>query len=287
MNHRARPGRIDLADRVVVITGGAKGIGAAVARGAHARGARVALLDVDGTAARATALTLGERAIGVACDITDTESLDAAVAAVLDRFGRIDVVLANAGIAPPSRSVADIDPADFERTIEINLLGQWRTARAVLPALTESGGHLLFVSSIYAFFNGVLNASYAMSKAGVEQLSRALRAELAHTGATAGVAYLGFVRTDLVDEVFAQHQVATFRKSLPGFLTRPISADDAAAALLAGIESRAARVTAPAWVRPALLGRGLTDPLADRIVAWRAAAAVREAHVQRATAGRD
>ena len=96
-------------------------------------------------------------------------------------------------------------------------------------------------------------------------------------GATAGVAYFGFVDTDLVGDAFARPQVDTFRRALPAFLTRPIPVDDAARALVDGIEARAPRVTAPAWVRPALALRGLTDPLADRWITGRAAAAVRQA----------
>lgn len=106
---------------------------------------------------------------------------------------------------------------------------------------------------------------------------RALRAELAPHGTTAGVAYFGFVDTDLVSDAFAQPQVDTFRRALPAFLTRPIPVDDAATALVDGIEARAPRVTAPSWVRPALALRGLTDPLADRWITRRAAAAVRQA----------
>ena len=89
------------------------------------------------------------------------------------------MVVANAGVAPPSDTVASIEPAEFERTIDIDLLGQWRTIRATLPEVTERQGHILVIGSIYAFFNGVLNASYAASKAGVEQLIRAVRVELA------------------------------------------------------------------------------------------------------------
>src|SRR5207245_10473754 len=114
----------------------------------------------------------------------------------VERFGGIDVVVANAGIAPPSDTMLTIDPYAFERTVDIDLLGQWRTIRATLPAVIERQGHILVVASIYAFFNGALNASYAASKAGIEQLTRAIRVELVHHGATAGVAYLGFVETD-------------------------------------------------------------------------------------------
>ncbi|MFT4186976.1 MAG: short-chain dehydrogenase/reductase [Aeromicrobium sp.] len=270
-----RPVRFD--HSTLVVTGAGKGLGEAVARRVHALGGNVALLDVDLAAVQKIAEELGERALAVECDVTDIDQLRAAAEQTEKHFGRIDLVLANAGIAPPTRAVADIDPDAFERTVEIDLLGQWRTARAFLPAIERSGGHILFVASIYAFFNGVLNASYAMSKAGVEQLGRALRAELAPRGASAGVAYLGFVDTDLVTTVYAQDHVTTLRKALPAFLTDPIPVGQAADALVAGLARRKARVTAPGWVRPALVTRGLSDPLADRVMMWRARGAVEQA----------
>lgn len=148
----------------------------------------------------------------------------------------------------------------------MDLLGQWRTARTTLPALIERRGHIMFIGSIYAFFNGVLAAPYAMSKAGVEQLARALRVELAPHGVTAGFAYLGFIDTDLVADAFAQHGAAAIRDAAPGFLTRPIPPSDAAKAVLDGISRRAARVTAPAWVAPMLAMRSFTTAVMDDVL---------------------
>ncbi|WP_433782753.1 SDR family NAD(P)-dependent oxidoreductase [Actinomycetospora sp. CA-101289] len=128
----ARP-RLPLAGRTVVVTGAAKGIGAATARIAHARGATVAALDVDGVGAQRLAHDLGARALGVQADVRDAEALDAAVARVRADLGGVDVLVANAGVAPPTTTVLAIDPAEFERTVEIDLLGQWRTIRAALP----------------------------------------------------------------------------------------------------------------------------------------------------------
>lgn len=137
-----------------------------------------------------------------------------------------------------------------------DLMGVWRTVHATLPYVIESRGHITLIASIYAFLNGALNASYAMSKAGVEQFGRALRVELAGSGATAGVAYFGFVDTDMVSHAFAQPAAAALRAALPAFLTKPIPLGDAVDKLVAGIEHRRGRVTAPAWVSPAFFGRG-------------------------------
>jgi NAD(P)-dependent dehydrogenase (short-subunit alcohol dehydrogenase family) len=135
--------------------------------------------------------------------------------------------------------------------------------RATVPRLIERQGHIVFIGSIFAFFNGVLAAPYAVSKAGVEQLARALRVELAPHGVTAGIAYLGFIDTDLAEDVFAQEQVSSIRAALPGFITRQIPVTDAAEAVLDGIKHRAAATTAPAWVAPLLSMRSVTTAVMD------------------------
>jgi NAD(P)-dependent dehydrogenase (short-subunit alcohol dehydrogenase family) len=200
--------------------GAARGLGAEIARQAHDRGADVALVGRRRAPLEALAAQLGDRAAAFEADVSDLAALTRAAEATVERFGGIDVVVANAGIAPPSDTVLTIDPAAFERTVDIDLLGQWRTVRATLPALIERQGHVLVVASIYAFFNGALNASYAASKAGVEQLTRALRVELAPHGVSAGVAYLGFIQTDLAADVFEQAQVAQARRRRPRSLPR-------------------------------------------------------------------
>jgi len=236
-----REQRLELEGRVVFVTGAARGLGAEIARQAYAGGAYVALVGRRLGPLEELAAQLGDRAAAFEADVGDLDALTRAADAAVERFGGIDVVVANAGIAPPSDTVLTIDPAEFERTVDIDLLGQWRTVRATLPALIERRGHVLVVASIYAFFNGALNASYAASKAGIEQLTRALRVELAPHGVTAGVAYLGFIDTELAADVFAQEQVAQARKASPAFLTKPISAQAAARALIDGIQRRASR----------------------------------------------
>ena len=186
-----------IAGKTVLITGAAGGIGAAAARALQARGANVVLADLGPGAVSALARELGgDRALALTVDVTDTAALADAVDRTVDRFGSLDVVFANAGIAAdPPATIATIDEATFERVVEVDLLGVWRTVRAALPYIIAARGHVLVTASVYAYVNGMANAPYAVSKAGVEQLGRALRTELAIHGATAGVLYPGWVQT--------------------------------------------------------------------------------------------
>lgn len=270
--------RFNLKDRVVLVSGAASGIGEETARRLVASGARVALIDLDRDGLERVAADLGPNAAACSADVTDREGLDRAMAASRDRLGPIDVVVANAGVAPPCQPLLTINEKAFERTIEVNVIGVWRTIRAALPDVVAQRGHVLVVSSIYAFFNGLLNSPYAMSKAAVEQLGRALRVELADHGATAGVAYLGFVDTPMVRTAFANPQVNRVREALPRWFSKPIPVADAADALVRGIENRSAIVTAPRWVPAAMRLRGILAGLDGRLAGdSRIAAAVREA----------
>lgn len=257
---------LDVSGKTVLITGAARGIGAHTARRLHALGANVSLVGLEADLLAELTGELGERASYFHADVTDMAALVDAAADTASVFGGIDVVLANAGIAPPTTTIADIDVDAFERTVNVDLFGVWRTVKATLPYIIERRGHVVLLASIYAFFNGALNASYAVSKAGVEQLGRALRVELAPAGATAAVAYFGFVETDMVHTAFAQPAAAALRAALPDILTRPIPLNDAVDQLVAGIQRRSARISAPRWVAPALVARG---PLAalDQVLA--------------------
>ncbi len=248
---------LDVAGRVVLVTGGARGIGLDTARRLAARGARPALLDIDGAEAERAAAGLGGGAIAGTVDVTDAEALTAAVDRVVERLGGIDVVIANAGIEPPPATMLSVDRGEFDRVLAVNLHGVWHTVKAALPHVVERRGHVVVVASAYAFMNGTMAAPYAASKAAVEQLGRALRTELAPHGATAGVAYFGFVDTDLVRRAFASETVGAVRKALPGWLTRPVEVGLAGEAIARGVERRAARMTAPGWVAPALMLRGV------------------------------
>ena len=121
--------------KVVFITGGARGIGLDAAQRLHARGARVVIVDVDEAKAVTEAEHLEARALGVGADVSDRAQLDMAVEQTIATFGRIDVVIANAGIAPPVESVRTGAETAFDRVLDVNLHGVVNTVRATLPAL--------------------------------------------------------------------------------------------------------------------------------------------------------
>src|SRR5919206_4713994 len=142
------PVTLDLRDRVVFVTGAARGLGARIARDAHARGARVALVGRRRGPLDEIVAELGDHAAAFEADVTDLAALEGAAADTVDRFGGIDVVVANAGVAPSPRSILSSDPEEFEHTVDVDLLGQWRTMRATLPALIERRGHVVVIASI-------------------------------------------------------------------------------------------------------------------------------------------
>ena len=142
---------------------------------------------------------------------------------VVERLGGLDIVVANAGIAPKPRPMSVIGIEEFERVVDVDLYGVWRTVRPALPQVIERRGHVVVVASVYAFLNGVMAAPYAMAKAGVEQLGRALRVELAPHGASAGVAYFGFIDTDMVRDAFADPIAQRVEEAFPKFMTKRLT----------------------------------------------------------------
>lgn len=253
-----------LADRVFFITGAAQGIGLEVARMAHARGAAVVLTDVEGSGIERAADLVGPRTLGLVADVRDLSQIETAFEAAVEHFGRVDVVVANAGIGPEITTVRSADPEDWERVVDVNLFGVWRTVQAGLPQVLANRGQFVLVSSSYAFMNGVLNSPYATAKAGVEALGRALRAELLPRGASATVAYFGWIRTELVRKAFDDPIVDRMRhEAVPSLLTRRIPVRRAGRAIITGIENRAPRVIAPFEWRLLFLLRGVLGPFTD------------------------
>jgi NAD(P)-dependent dehydrogenase (short-subunit alcohol dehydrogenase family) len=208
----------------------------------------------------------GDRVLAQTADVRDEAALEAAVAATVARFGGLDVAVANAGIAPNPATVRAMPRADFDRVLDVNLHGVVHTVRAALPQIVERQGHLVLIASVYAFVNGVLQSPYAVAKAGVEQLGRALRAELAQHGASASVAYFGFIDTKMVADAFAHPEIDRLRKSIPLPLRKMLPPEAAAKAIVNGIEGRRPRIIAPRRWAALSVGRGLAGPAMDRFV---------------------
>jgi NAD(P)-dependent dehydrogenase (short-subunit alcohol dehydrogenase family) len=259
------PPAFDPNGKVALVTGAARGIGFEAARQLTLRGASVAVVDLDPEQAREAAERIGERAIGIGADVTDESAMRAAVAETVERFGSIDLAIANAGMAQSQvATVRGIGGEEWERVFEVDMMGVWRTVRAVLPQIVERQGHIVVTGSIYSWANGVLNSPYAVAKAGVEALGRGLRAELVPLGASAGVVYYGWVDTKLVQDGFDRKHSDRMRDNLPAWLLKRIQPDEAAAALIRGIEVRAPRTFAPKWWAIPSYLRGFLNPLLDR-----------------------
>ncbi len=264
--------RYSLQDKVVLITGAAGGIGAATARQLYHRGATLVLTDFNAQAVDDLASEFAaDRVITARLNVTDLDASRQVVADAVATFGRLDIVMANAGIAWRDRpaTLLSCDEAEFEQIVEVDFLGVWRTIKAALPEIIRQQGQVLVTSSIYALLNGVANAPYAASKAGVESLTRSLRAELNGTGASASVIYPGWTATAIIDIAFGGNALATQMNNtaLPAFLRHPIPPAQLADAIVKGIEKRRPRIIAPArWV-PIFRLRGLFNPLTDRLLA--------------------
>jgi NAD(P)-dependent dehydrogenase (short-subunit alcohol dehydrogenase family) len=253
----------DVNGRTVFITGAARGIGKATAERLYGKGANVALVGLERERLEQNAAQLGDRAIAIEVDVTDFDALQRAVKTTVERFGAIDVGIANAGIAFTG-PLATTPIEQVERVLAVNLLGVWRTDRALLEQISRQRGYLLNISSLAAIARGPLMGGYTTAKAGVEALSDVLRAEKAPSGARVGCAYFGFLDTDLVRAGFAQPSSEALRGGLPGFIGNPAPVVKAIDAIELGIERRSARVWAPRWVGPMLSLRGVLQPLIER-----------------------
>ncbi len=236
-------------DNVVFITGGARGIGAEVARRLHAKGAKLVLTDIDETPLHDLASDLGgERVLTLVADVRDLAAMEGAVSRAIDRFGGIDVVIANAGIATFG-SVLQVDPQAFKTLIDVNVMGVFHTVRAALPSVIERRGYVLIVASGASYLAVAGMVPYDTSKAGVEHFANALRLEVAHRGVAVGSAHMSWIDTPLVRE--SKAELASARRmidSLPGPLRKTTSVEKCAAAFVKGIEGRKSHINCPRWV---------------------------------------
>lgn len=243
----AAAGSID--GKTVFITGGARGVGEEVARRLHARGARLVLTDLDEPPLTALRDRLGaERVHTVTADVRDLSAMEAAAAGAIDRFGGIDVVMANAGIASYG-SVLQVDPQAFRTLMDVNVLGVFHTVRATLPSVLERRGYVLIVSSLAAYAAAPGLAPYNATKAAVEHFANALRLEVGYRGVDVGSAHMSWIDTPLVRDTRADLPTFTEMISrLPFPLNRTTSVEACGAAFVSGIEKRNRQINSPGWV---------------------------------------
>ena len=237
-----RKSKSNLRGKSVLITGAANGIGAATARLLAARNTHLSLVDVQGITLRQLALELGGKVICHEADITQREALDKAVASTLDHFGQLDVVLVNAGIVTVG-SVERGNPYAFEQVINVNLLGAWRTVRAVLPHVIAAKGYIIFVSSLAGTIQGPLHAAYNSSKAGLQAFANTLRLEVQGLGVDIGTAHLFYTDTE-TGRGAVEHPLI---RGLPGIrMMKPSPVEETAAMLVRGMEHRSRTIVTPA-----------------------------------------
>jgi NAD(P)-dependent dehydrogenase (short-subunit alcohol dehydrogenase family) len=237
-----------LSEKVVLITGGARGIGAATARGLVRRGARPVLADLDSEALARTAAAITPAPLTIELDVTDAAACAAAVERVVAEHGRLDVVWANAGISSfgPLRLS---DPAAWIRTVEVNLVGVYHTVRAALPAVIEQRGYVAVTASLASFTQAPHMSAYCATKAGVEALCNSLRIEVAQYGVDVVTIHPTWIDTDMVRESEGSMRAfQVLRAALRPPFKRTYPVERAVQDIVAGFEQRRRRICTPRFV---------------------------------------
>ncbi|MCX5043739.1 SDR family NAD(P)-dependent oxidoreductase [Aldersonia sp. NBC_00410] len=237
---------MQLRDRVVLVTGASTGIGRAIASQSAARGAHVLVHGRDHNRTHRVAAEIG--GFPLVGDLSRSEDLTRLRTAALDRFGRVDVLVNNAGVgwAGPLTSMT---PAQLRQVIEVDLLAALELSRALLPAMVARGeGAICFVSSIAGRTGVAGEAVYSAAKAGIDMFAESLRAETTGTGVHVGVVVPGVVRTGFFDT-----RGRPYTRSRP----RPVPPDDVAAAVLRTVTTGRAEAWVPGWLRIAPAVRAL------------------------------
>jgi NAD(P)-dependent dehydrogenase (short-subunit alcohol dehydrogenase family) len=257
-------GRVSLEGQVAVVTGAARGVGELLARKLSARGAKVALVGLEPDELKRVAERLHGDSGHWYADVTDQEAMARVAAEVKERFGKVDIVVANAGVASGG-PFADSDPQAWRRVIEVNLIGSAVTARAFLPVLVESRGYLLQIASLAAITPAPMMTAYCASKSGVEAYAHCLRAEVAQRGVRVGVGYLSWTDTDMVRGADQEEVMRELRQRLPWPANRTYPLGPTVDRLVAGIERRSAHVYGQGWLRGMQGVRGYLPGLIGRV----------------------
>ena len=241
-------------NQVIFITGAGGGMGGATAIELAQRGAYVVLGDLDDAAVATTAAQCDGRALAVHLDVTDPSSCDAAVAAALEKHGRIDAVWANAGIS--AYGPVDLLPdRTWQKVIDVNLLGAYRIIRAALPHVVASRGYIAVTGSWSNFSQQPGHSAYSASKAGIEALANAVRNEVSADGVRVGVFHPGWIETAMVREHLESDPAFTlmFESTAPPF-DKTVTIEEIVPHFVRAFERRSDRMIFPkrGWVLHAL-----------------------------------
>ncbi|QAU45081.1 SDR family NAD(P)-dependent oxidoreductase [Bradyrhizobium guangzhouense] len=203
--------------KVALVTGAARGIGLATARKFLAEGWRVGLLDIEGELlAKAVAgIGRGDDTLALTCDVSDATAVDAAMTALAQRFGRLDALVNNAGIAVFA-PLMETSEADWRRVLEVNLTGPFLCTRAAVPLMREAdGGAIVNITSISAVRASTLRSAYGTSKAGLAHLTKQLAVELASLSIRVNAVAPGPVDTAMAKQVHTQEIRADYHDAIP------------------------------------------------------------------------
>jgi NAD(P)-dependent dehydrogenase (short-subunit alcohol dehydrogenase family) len=259
--------RYDLAGCTVAITGGTGGFARALAPALRKRGANLALLDLDADEADQAAAAVGPGTVarGWAADVRRLDQLEEALSQVVDHFGRLDVVIANAGLGDVGRPLDEDDPRHWERMIDINLNGVYRTFLAAYPHIRRTQGYLLATSSMAAFVHNPLQGAYPASKAGVWALCDTWRLEARHQGVAVGSLHPTFFKSPMFDAIHVDPAINRLWNGNGRGIWKTTDIDVVVHETLRGIERRAAHIVAPRRLRLTAVAPGLAQAVVERI----------------------
>lgn len=246
-------------DKVVFITGAARGLGAGLAQKVVENGGSAFVVDLDAKAVEARVLALGDSADGCAGDVRYLDDMKRAMQLCIDSFGRIDVVVANAGILRMG-SIEKMDPKDFQMTLDVNVTGAFNTIRAAVPHLRASKGYLQVVSSLAAAIHTPLMSHYAASKAAVEALADVARQELALDGIGVGCVHPTFTKTTMIEEAKPGQLWGGHKGAFAA-----IEPEQVVEAMYEAIVKRKRKTIVPKPIAPLVLAPGLFHWAAERI----------------------
>jgi 2-dehydro-3-deoxy-L-rhamnonate dehydrogenase (NAD+) len=210
-------------ERVAIVTGAARGIGRAIAERLVQDGLRVAVVDLDGAAANASAQEMGERAMAVRCDITDSAAVNAMVWHVVATWGRVDVLVNNAGIVGPNKPLTEVADDEWHAVIGVNLDGTFYCCRAVVPhMLAHEWGRIVTIASIAGKEGNPYLSAYSTTKAAVIGLTKSLGKELATTNIRVNCVTPAVIETEILTQMTQEtvdYMVAKIPMGRPGKVT--------------------------------------------------------------------